>query len=136
MGYTPAITPVVLGLGVSAMSDAGTTYAQNEKNQMRYETRIRNGDLAVQRGHVLSADDRLRHKHILKLVTQFATDFDACADASRLQQLRSDGLLTVDAKRVAVTPLGRSFLRNICMAYDARLQQAAQSVRNHTSRVL
>jgi oxygen-independent coproporphyrinogen III oxidase len=40
----------------------------------------------------------------------------------------ADGLVTIDGDRVAVTPSGRFFLRNICMALDAYSHPVDQPV--------
>jgi oxygen-independent coproporphyrinogen-3 oxidase len=39
-----------------------------------------------------------------------------------LHQLQNDGLIALDANQLIVTPRGRPFLRNICMAFDRYLQ--------------
>lgn len=38
----------------------------------------------------------------------------------RIQLLAHDGLVELASSRLKVTPLGKRFLRNICMALDAR----------------
>jgi oxygen-independent coproporphyrinogen-3 oxidase len=43
--------------------------------------------------------------------------------------LQQDGLIELHGTGLRVTALGRPFLRNICMAFDAR-SRAAQSVCN------
>jgi oxygen-independent coproporphyrinogen-3 oxidase len=46
----------------------------------------------------------------------------------RLQEPEKDGLVIVHPKKISVTLKGRPFIRNICMAFDARLwQQLPQS---------
>ena len=39
----------------------------------------------------------------------------------RLHEMELDGLVRIDNYRLTIHPLGRVFLRNICMAMDARL---------------
>jgi oxygen-independent coproporphyrinogen III oxidase len=135
MGYTPITTRLLLGLGVSAMSDAGTAYAQNDKNPMRYELRVKNGELPIQRGHLLTEEDRLSRQHIFELVTRFETAATHGLPI-QLDELARDGLVSVSADRIKVTALGRSFLRNICASFDARLHQSTASVRHHASGAL
>jgi oxygen-independent coproporphyrinogen-3 oxidase len=40
---------------------------------------------------------------------------------ARLQSIEQDGLVEIMNDRVEVTDLGKSFLRNICMAFDVKL---------------
>jgi oxygen-independent coproporphyrinogen-3 oxidase len=129
MGYTAVAAQPLLGLGVSSISDAGQAFAQNEKNLQQYEDRVTRGELPIQRGHVLDAEDRILRRHILGLLTRYATDWEAAADhtpflegvAARLEEPRRDGLVVLGPRSVTVTAAGRPFLRNICMAFDARL---------------
>jgi oxygen-independent coproporphyrinogen III oxidase len=129
MGYSASVTVAVVGLGVSAMSDAGTAMVQNEKSLPGYETRLQANELPTQRGHVLDAEDLRLRQHIYNLLTRFSTrwsDQDAAAPwrqdvmMTRLESLQQDGLILADAQGLLVTELGRPFLRNICMSFDAR----------------
>ncbi len=133
MGYTPAFTRPLLGLGVSSIGDAGDAFVQNEKNLQQYEERIAKGELPIQRGHLLDAEDRVLRGHILNLMTRLETRWDAQHDytpfldgvPARLEELRRDALLVLDGTQVRVTEAGRAYLRNICMAFDARLIRKA-----------
>src|SRR6185437_3354403 len=40
MGYTTEFTRPLIGLGVSAIGDAGDAFAQNEKDLQRYQQRV------------------------------------------------------------------------------------------------
>ena len=46
MGYTTAFTRPLIGLGVSAIGDAGDAFAQNEKDLQRYQERVQRGRAA------------------------------------------------------------------------------------------
>ena len=144
MGYSANATASVIGLGVSAMSDAGTALVQNEKGLTAWETRLSSGELPTQRGHLLDAEDRRLRQHISNLLTRYATHWvDADAGAPwrtevvpRLAVLQGDGLIRADAQGLAVTELGRPFLRNICMAFDARAHRriaTTQAAGSHAS---
>ena len=58
---------------------------------------------------------------------KFGADFekDFLAELNQLEGLKSDGLLTQDSKGLKVTELGRLFVRNIAMVFDAYLKQSA-----------
>ena len=128
MGYTDAVTRPLLGLGVSAIGDAGDAYAQNEKELQIYQERIGQGELPLHRGHLLDAEDQVLRGHILNLMTRLVThwrgaDYTPFLDSvpARLSEFCADGLLELSADGCRVTEAGRPFLRNICMAFDARL---------------
>jgi oxygen-independent coproporphyrinogen III oxidase len=128
MGYTDACTRPLLGLGVSAIGDAGDAYAQNEKELQIYQERVGRRELPLHRGHLLDAEDQVLRRHILGLMTRLETkwrgaDYTAFLDGlpGRLAEFCADGLLELDQDGCRVTEAGRPFLRNICMAFDARL---------------
>ncbi|HWW19173.1 MAG TPA: oxygen-independent coproporphyrinogen III oxidase [Steroidobacteraceae bacterium] len=129
MGYTSAYSRPIIGLGVSSIGDAGDAFAQNEKDLQRYHERIANGELPLQRGHVLDTEDRILRRHILRLMTQRTTRWDQAAEytpflatiGARLAEPAADELVLLEEKGCRITERGRPFLRNICMAFDARL---------------
>jgi oxygen-independent coproporphyrinogen III oxidase len=131
MGYTEACAQPLIGLGVSAIGDAGDALVQNDKDLQRYQQRVEQGELPLQRGHLLDAEDRILRRHILRLMTRLETSWDAPEDYTdylatarqRLAEPLADRLVELDAGSCRVTPRGRAFLRNICMAFDARLSR-------------
>ncbi|HVN99570.1 MAG TPA: oxygen-independent coproporphyrinogen III oxidase [Steroidobacteraceae bacterium] len=132
MGYTEAFTRPLLGLGASAIGDAVDAFVQNEKELQQYHERIARRELPIQRGHVLDAEDQVLRRHILNLMTRMETRWTG-ADATpflddiatRLATFANDGLVELEAHGCRVTEAGRGFLRNICMAFDARLARAS-----------
>jgi oxygen-independent coproporphyrinogen-3 oxidase len=129
MGYTPAHTELVIGLGVSSISDSWYGYAQNEKKVEDYQARVNSGVFALFRGHILTEEDLILRRHILNVMCHFETSWHAereqhptlFAALERMQPLAADGLVTLRANELKVTDDGLPFLRNICMALDARL---------------
>jgi len=127
MGYTPVHTQLSVGLGMSAIGDAWYAFSQNEKDVAAYARRVQAGELPLLRGHVLSEEDLRVRRHILDLMCRFETRFaDQEGDTvrqgiHRLREMRDDGLVDVHDGTVRVTPAGRPFVRNVCMAFDARL---------------
>lgn len=132
MGYTPVATRVTIGLGMSAISDSGDAFAQNEKTVKAWASRVSEGRLPLARGHLLNEEDRLVRGHIQDLMCRLETRWPRGpalapvlqAARSRLAGPEADGLVRVDETGVRVTEKGRPFLRNICMAFDARLWRA------------
>ena len=75
MGYTLHPTEILVGLGVSAISDAGMGYAQNNKTLHNYSEAIQNGQLAVNKGYFLNEEDRSFRQYILDISCRGKTSF-------------------------------------------------------------
>ncbi len=129
MGYTTQATKLLIGLGASAISDTWTAFGQNAKTTEAYLQHINTGHLAVRRGHILTEEDLLLREHILNLMCQLRTHWDNQVPenevlrlaSKRLTEMEEDGLVCLGEDRIFVRPEGQPFLRNVCMALDARL---------------
>ncbi|HEY9100357.1 MAG TPA: oxygen-independent coproporphyrinogen III oxidase [Thiobacillus sp.] len=137
-GYTTHKDCDIIAFGASSISQTADVYMQNEKNIKRYQERVGASGLAVERGLKLTRDDRIQREAITRVMCDLEldfADFDSewgivfthfFADAlNDLRALADDGLVTIDAAKVSVTPTGRLFLRNIGMCFDRYLKQAA-----------
>lgn len=129
MGYADRYVPVMIGLGVSSISDAWTAFAQNVKTVEEYYKMLDEDKLPVVKGHFLTADDLVIRGYILDMMCRgnliLQKDFYLNQGIiERLQPLIADGLVKVEGGRIWVTDLGKSFLRNICMTFDQRLQDS------------
>jgi oxygen-independent coproporphyrinogen-3 oxidase len=125
-GYTEKRTSVLLGLGVSAISETPTCFHQNEKAFPVYERRVQQGEIPTLRGHLLSEEDRRLREQILTFMTGFevALQPEQKKDAEQfLAPLFSDGLVALDQEKLILTERGRPFLRNACMFFDQRLRR-------------
>jgi oxygen-independent coproporphyrinogen-3 oxidase len=127
MGYTERRTDVLLGLGVSSISETPDCFHQNEKVLPVYEKKIAEGAIPTLRGHKLDEEDRRQRELILHFMTQGRVDLPdrAAADDARafLADMIDDGLVTVDGLTLALTERGRPFLRNACLVLDQRLRR-------------
>jgi len=129
MGYTDTRTQLLIGLGASSISDSWWGYAQNEKKVEDYYKKLAANELPVFRGHELSREDLILRKHILRLMTNFETSWGSTSEVcmelyqalERLSEMESDGLVEVEPFRLRITEKGKAFVRNVCMAFDARL---------------
>ena len=129
MGYTHQYTRLLVGLGVSSISDTWDAYAQNVKTVEEYIAMVNNGELPVVKGHFLSVEDMIIRKHILNIMCKGETEWNHHTEPcyglmeglERMQDLARDGLVELGSYYLSVTPAGKRFLRNICMAIDARL---------------
>ncbi|GGX18628.1 oxygen-independent coproporphyrinogen III oxidase [Aquimarina muelleri] len=131
MGYTASKTHMMIGLGVSAISDSWYGFAQNVKNIEEYQHLVREGIIPVYRGHILTKEDEIIRQHILNLMCHFKTDWEQDElyfkelpeVLQNIKELEKDGLLIINDNYIQVTEKGRPFVRNICMAFDLRLQR-------------
>ncbi len=131
MGYTSSKTQVMIGLGVSSISDSWYSFAQNEKVLDDYYARLEKNEIPVFKGHMLSPEDLKIRKHILNLMCTFETswkepsmDFPERVDViQQLVEMQQDGLLQIENDRIVITEQGKPFVRNICMAFDLRLKR-------------
>jgi len=131
-GYTETRTRVLLGLGVSAISETPTCFHQNEKAFPVYERRVRHGQIPTLRGHLLSDEDRQLREQILTFMTRFEVDLlpGQTSDAAVfLDPLIRDGLVELRDTKLILTDSGRPFLRNACMFFDQRLRQQQETPR-------
>ena len=128
MGYTTQATQLLIGLGASAISDTWTAFGQNAKTIEAYIAHTEE-NLAVRRGHLLTKEDLLLREHILNLMCRLRTHWDPQLPENevlrrateRLRGMEADGLVRLGEDSIFVRPEGRPFLRNVCMALDARL---------------
>jgi oxygen-independent coproporphyrinogen-3 oxidase len=139
MGYTDQRTDVLLGIGLSAISETPTCFHQNEKVLPVYERLLGEGKIPSLRGHQLTEADRAHREQILELMTVGETRFrdaDERADILRfLEEPIRDGLARVEGETLRITEAGRPFLRNICMAFDRRLRDKAPATRTFSRAV-
>lgn len=128
MGYTAGATKVMIGLGMSAISDSWYSFAQNEKNLKDYEQRVEKGEIPIFRGHLLSNTDLMIRQQILNIMCRFGTEFDGSEKLlqqikERLSELEKDGLVQISGRTIKVTRSGIPFVRNVCMAFDLKLHE-------------
>jgi oxygen-independent coproporphyrinogen-3 oxidase len=131
MGYTASKTELMIGLGVSSISDSWNSFAQNEKSLETYYQKINGNYLPVFRGHHLTSEDVVIRQHILNLMCHFETNWEDDSTyfteiydvLDSLYEMQLDGLLYIENKKLIVTDLGKAFVRNICMAFDLRLKR-------------
>lgn len=128
MGYTTQHTKLLLGLGVSSISDAGVAYAQNEKTLHDYYAAIEKNELPLRRGYFLTEEDVAFKQYILDISCKGKTFFKKEHLAllrkysfAELEKLEADKLLQWNEEGVTITALGNSFIRNICRAFDLHL---------------
>lgn len=141
-GYTTRGGSELFGMGVSSISSLDDMYAQNWRELPKYYEAIESGGWATMRGMRLSGDDKLRRSVINRILChcvlmkseverEFGVNFNEyfAPELERLAPLERDGLVRLGQDRIEVATLGRIFIRNVAMAFDAYLLQAAATNR-------
>ena len=131
-GYTDDDNASLIGFGASSISRLEEGYAQNVADTTAYSRAIREGRLATVRGHAFSESDRARAAVIDRLMCQQEVDLDTLGIAepfvdelALLRPLCSDGILSIDRRRIAITDRGRPFVRLVASVFDAYLPAAS-----------
>ncbi|HEY2797762.1 MAG TPA: oxygen-independent coproporphyrinogen III oxidase [Thermoanaerobaculia bacterium] len=138
-GYTTKAGTDLIGFGMSAIGSVGDHYVQNRRELPAYRQSVDAEGAASFRGIRLSPEDRLRRAVIGSLLChgvvvkseierRFAIDFDAhFGDAlEKLEGCAADGLVELSREEIRATELGRVFLRNLAMPFDAYLEAAPE----------
>ena len=138
-GYTTQGDTDLLGMGVSAISMIGDSYAQNQKELKAYYQQVDETGNALWRGISLTRDDCIRRDVIKALICHFRLDFSSienqwdlrfndyfAEDLKLLKPLATDGLVEINEQGIEVTAKGRLLIRNICMCFDVYLRQKAR----------
>ena len=135
-GYTTHGECDLIGMGVSAISQAADSYFQNHHDEGAWNLELDFGRTPLKKGYELSDDDRMRRAVIMELICHFSLDKQAFATewgqafdqvfADTLPARRTmaeDGLIEEDAERLTVRTPGRLLIRAICQLFDANAQQ-------------
>lgn len=127
MGYTSGKTQLMIGLGMSAISDSWFAFAQNEKTVEAYQNRVNRGELPVFKGHILSEEDLIFRQQILNIMCRLETSWEQFDEkqfepiVSKLQELQADKLIDLHESGLTIREEGRPFIRNVAMAFDKHL---------------
>ena len=132
MGYSANKTQLMVGLGMSSISDSWYGFAQNVKTVKEYQSIVNSGEIPVFRGHILSKEDLVIRQHILNIMCRFSTSWknndvkikNIDKSICLLKEMESDGLVTFENDSLKLTEEARPFVRNVCMAFDDYLQKS------------
>lgn len=147
-GYSIHSDCDMIGMGLSSISKVNRCYSQNQRNLTAYMRSIDAGEIPILHGVELGEDDVIRAYVIQQIMcsaelkytelsARFAIDFTSyfARELAALEKMVADNLVDwlKDEQNVVlgfkVSKLGRLFLRNIAMLFDAYLEQ-----KTHTSR--
>ncbi|WJV53942.1 oxygen-independent coproporphyrinogen III oxidase [Pectobacteriaceae bacterium CE90] len=134
-GYTTQGNTDLLGMGVSAISMIGDSYAQNQKELKLYYSQVEQTGNALWRGLTLTRDDCIRRDVIKTLICNFKLSYAVIEaefginfstyfadDLRLLAPMAEDGLVEIQEQGITVTARGRLLIRNICMCFDIYLR--------------
>ena len=135
-GYTIDSSPVLLGMGASAISMTPDGFYQNIPSTAAYIRALKEHDgLPVARGVFRTEEDRWRGKVIETIMCRSGVDLTPYipagqgleqAFAEELAELRSfeeDGLIRWEGNRVSLTEKGEPFLRHLAAVFDTRRKE-------------
>lgn len=130
-GYSTKGGADIYAFGLSSISQADGVYWQNLKDLPSYYSTLDSGWEPFAKGYVLSADDKIRRRTIMRLMCDMSLDYGALskdlhinfahyfkAELDSMTDLEVDGLLRRDANGLTVTETGRLFIRNVAMRFD------------------
>lgn len=146
-GYTTRAECDLLGLGVSSISAVGASFSQNVKALNDYYQRLDEQLSPLEKGLVLTLDDKIRADLIKQLMCNFTLDigqFETKWDLNFTEYFTSellkivpfinDQMVTLTGNSITVTTRGKLFVRTICMTFDKYM--ANQLSKQRFSRVI
>lgn len=143
MGYTTRKSELLIGLGVSSISDSWDMFAQNVKTLPEYYKLLEENKLPIFKGHILSNEDLLVRQLILDLMCQFSTsiaeykkyDLHYAIFKSKIKPLLEDGIVEIINDQLIITEAGKPFVRNVCMTLDSYLDAQTDNSQRFSSTV-
>jgi oxygen-independent coproporphyrinogen-3 oxidase len=132
-GYTVDAHEALIGLGASAIGRLPQGYVQNVVSTHEYQRRaLATGDV-IDRGVSITGQDAARSFAIERIMCDFSLEFEELRtrygglaepiieDAIDLAMQDTDGIVALLPGRLAVTEVGRPFVRTVASTFDAYL---------------
>lgn len=131
LGYTTHGQCDLVGLGVSAISQIGDLYCQNNSDITLYQQSMDQRQLATVRGLRCNGDDQIRHRVIKSLICNFELRFEEIENVfgirfksyfeeiwPSLEQMNTDGLILLKQDMITILPAGRLLAHKVCMQFE------------------
>lgn len=138
-GYTTRAGASLYGFGMSSISQTDGSFRQNHKELDAYQSALAAGQLPLERGFLLSPEDKNRRTLVMDIMCRSRVDFTGlsrrlgfdvgqayASEIATLIDLEADGLLKIDAEGFEITPLGELFRRIIAMRFDEYLARGSR----------
>jgi len=148
-GYSTRGDADMYSFGMSSISKTDNAYWQNEKDLGGYYAALDSGTLPVAKAYFLTEDDKVRRETIMQLMCNLGLNYEALSrklainvpeyfrpELQSLGDLEADGLIRRTDARLEVTDLGRLFIRNIAMRFDAYLPKENPHGRDRFSKTI
>lgn len=127
-GYSDDQADTIIGFGLSAISQFSFVYAQNTVEFDVYSRSINQGQLPTSRGIKVSREDSLIRDIIMALMCLFEADISRYPYRMRimnlLEDLQKEGLVELKGNILALTELGRPFVRTVAAVFDPYYEQS------------
>jgi oxygen-independent coproporphyrinogen-3 oxidase len=133
-GYSTRGDTDMYSFGMSSISKTDDVYWQNEKDLGSYYAALDAATIPIAKAYFMIEDDKIRREVIMQLMCNLELDFESVSRKVRLdiadyfrveldslRDLEADGLIRRSEGALKVTELGRMFIRNIAMRFDAYL---------------
>ncbi|MGH1378744.1 MAG: oxygen-independent coproporphyrinogen III oxidase [Alphaproteobacteria bacterium] len=130
-GYTTDSSNTIIGFGLSSISSYKDAYVQNTTDPASYRKNLSDNKFPIQRGCVLSDDDRLLRSLIEEVMCNFKVDLTKYADVLagsidsikiKLSELEQDGLVVFEGQLLKITQAGLPFTRVVASCFDPYFQ--------------
>jgi oxygen-independent coproporphyrinogen III oxidase len=135
-GYSTHAGADLYAMGITAISQIQSIYAQNYKTEKEYFKMLDNEVLPITKGYKLNDDDILRRYVITRLMCDFELNIKKVEDQfgigfkeyfawglNNLNEMIEDELLIIDDGKIKVTEMGRLLIRNIAMNFDGYIER-------------
>jgi oxygen-independent coproporphyrinogen III oxidase len=145
-GYSTRAGSDIYGFGMSAVSQTGDMYWQNEKDLAKYQAAVDAGRVPLYKAYVLTDEDKLRRETIMRAMCDLSLDYSAMSrqfdlsfedhfekELASLAPFEADGLVKRSPGGFEITDSGRFFIRNIAMSFDGTL--APMGERQHSKTI-
>ena len=131
-GYSTRGGVDIYAFGMSSISQSQDAYWQNLKELPEYTASVEAGNQPIHRGYILTPEDHLRRRTIMRLMCDLELDYAHMSEfldldfsshyeqeLASLEDMEADGLIEKTSSGLVVTELGRLLIRNIAMRFDA-----------------
>lgn len=149
MGYTVQASPEMVGIGMSSIGYIDNSFYQNFSTLDTYMNSIAENSFAVNKGLKLTKDDLIRQYVITSLMCNFRLDFETFrqkfginyidyfnAEHNSLKEFLIDNFLNTEDNKLEITSIGKTFIRNIAMTFDAYLDRVTEGKKPTFSRTI
>ncbi len=135
-GYSTRAGASVYGFGISAISTTADGYRQNHKSLATYRSMLAKSTLPIERGYLLTPEDKRRKQLIMNIMCERKLNFAALSqelgidvettyanELASLADLEADGIVERTPTGLTVTEAGLPFVRVVAARFDAHLHK-------------